>query len=105
MARGSAYNRGCRCDDCREAARLARARQRASRSTPTALPSTVSEGPTVSYELLAVGALFGGTGVWTLWRGWKRFSSGEEYSSRWFAIGGALCATGCGLIIVGARQG
>jgi hypothetical protein len=32
----SAYNRGCRCEACREASRLARARQRAAASDGTA---------------------------------------------------------------------
>jgi hypothetical protein len=32
----SAYNKGCRCDGCREASRLARARQRAAAVEPDA---------------------------------------------------------------------
>ena len=79
----SAYNRGCRCDECREAARLARARQRASQSSPTRSPPVaVNEGPTAQDVLVIAGALIGGTGVWTLWRGWKKLRSDEEHSGR-----------------------
>ena len=55
----SAYNAGCRCDLCREAARLARARQReAARPTGTSYP--IEEGATLRGGFVMLGKTFKG---------------------------------------------
>ena len=77
----SGYNGGCRCDECREATRLVRARQRASHSRPIlSPPSAVSEAHVVPNGLVVLGAVIAGIGAWTLWRGSRIFRSDDEHS-------------------------
>jgi hypothetical protein len=63
----SAYNKGCRCDMCRETSRLARARQREIARTRDAAESTDAG---VAPPWVVVAGLAGG-GVFCLWRGWR----------------------------------
>jgi hypothetical protein len=68
----SAYNAGCRCDACREASRLARARQRGAERCHLVSPAygdavASSDGPAISWAVVALVCL--GTGGFALWKG------------------------------------
>ena len=60
----SAYNRGCRCETCREATRLARARQR--EAVRARRDDWDSEADVASPWGLVV--ILGGGAVWCLWQ-------------------------------------
>ena len=62
----SSYNRGCRCDVCREAARVARARQRSAAQERHPSPVSAEYDGCISPWILIVG-LAGGAG-WCFWR-------------------------------------
>ena len=68
----SAYNAGCRCDACREASRLARARQREAERCQLQSPVhenavASSEDPAVAWTVVALACF--GTGSFALWKG------------------------------------
>jgi len=70
----SAYNAGCRCDNCREASRAARARQRAVSEGRTGQPWSAQGEPSSRPEMAGVGlatlAVLGlGAGAFSLWHG------------------------------------
>ncbi len=69
----SAYNAGCRCDACREASRLARARQREAERCQLGLlvnedaVVAPSDGPAFAWVVVALVCF--GTGGFALWKG------------------------------------
>ena len=69
----SAYNAGCRCDDCREASRVARARQRAVLEGHTGAwdshAPVASDGGAPGPGLVLAGLLAIGTGGYAVWHG------------------------------------
>jgi len=71
----SAYNAGCRCDDCRETARAARARQRAAQVwdpsvfVPEGPDSGVASPPAPGVGLAMTGLAALGVGGYALWHG------------------------------------
>ncbi len=105
----SAYNRGCRCDECRETARLARARQRAAAAEGEGV-SPVSFDPSnptdwsVSPWWLVVGLSAAAVGGWSLWRSWKVDPDQEgapQLRRRRTLAGLAFVATGLGVLAFG----
>ena len=94
----SSYNRGCRCDACREASRLARARQRAvaTERISRTEPSLRTPSPWVFVALLA------GAGVGSLWNA-KRLRTEEEPSGAavwpWVVSGLTLLAVAAGVAV------
>jgi len=103
----SAYNAGCRCDDCREATRVARARQRAAQSWgPSALvPGNTDTGvaprPAPGVGVALVGLIALGSGGYALWHG-ATLEVPEDTDSealghsrrRWLFAGTVLVVTG-----------
>jgi hypothetical protein len=63
----SAYNRGCRCEACREASRLARARQRDAVRIRRAGRDTEADAIDVASPWGLV-VILGGGAVWCLWQ-------------------------------------
>ena len=108
----SAYNAGCRCDDCREATRLSRARQRAGQQWEPSgfVPDTGGEGIAparrsgMGLALAGVAAL--GTGGYALWHGWTaQPTDGDDPDAharsrrrRYLLAGTALVLTGLVLL-------
>jgi hypothetical protein len=99
----SAYNAGCRCDLCREAARQARARQReAARTTGTTY--TFEEGATAGGGFVVFGLvllIIGGV-VW-----WRASHSPEDattdeldHAGRRRLIGGFVAAGGVACLAI-----
>jgi hypothetical protein len=91
------YNRGCRCDDCREAARQARARQRAAQrvdNEPLAYGSAgVGTGP---IAVVAVAA--GGVLVWratSLRRQDQQRHTGLMFAGVALLVAGLILAASC----------
>jgi hypothetical protein len=116
----STYNRGCRCDACREASREARARQRSvvrgeQGSPPTrpaktwsseasnpyvATPTTDHEVAPVGFPATAIGAVLVGAGAFCLWHGWRmRPGPDAEDPGRAWAT---WCVSGAVLVVAGA---
>jgi hypothetical protein len=111
----SAYSAGCRCDACREATRVARARQRAGSGwapvgfvpTNPAHDVALQGHPGVGMALAGVAALC--TGGWALWHG-ATMPTDEDTDPeavartrrRWLLAGSALVLAG---ILVLARAG
>jgi hypothetical protein len=98
----SAYNKGCRCDMCREASRLARARQREIARTRDAAESTdVGTAPP-----WVVVAGLAGAGVFCPWRGWRIKTEDPEARvtrRRWILAGVLLGGTAAGLAHLASR--
>jgi hypothetical protein len=115
----SAYNAGCRCDECKEASRSARARQRSADDTWARDPrfpdlSSVEQermGVTSSPGLSGVaGSLLGvgvaGVGGYALWHG-LRMQPGPDTAPaafrrirrRWCVGGTALVVAGVGIFV------
>jgi hypothetical protein len=106
----SSYNAGCRCDDCREASRLARARQRAVTERRT---SSWGDEGAVAFRTSGgsngrrfAGWLMVGGGLLSLWHGVTLEQSpdvdAEAYRrtrKRWYIAGGVLVAVG-GVVVV-----
>ena len=63
----SAYNHGCRCDDCREASRLARARHRAAHRSDDSGVHDHDNGVTSSATLIVLGLALVTAGGATAW--------------------------------------
>jgi hypothetical protein len=100
----SAYNKGCRCDMCREASRLARARQREIARTQDAAES-IDAG--VAPPWVVVAGLAGG-GVFCLWRGWRIEAEDPEAIAarkRWIMASVLLGGMAAGLThLAGSRD-
>jgi hypothetical protein len=99
----SAYNKGCRCDMCREASRLARARQRELVRTRNAAESTHAG---VAPPWVLVAGLAGG-GVFCLWRGWRIKAEDPETrvaQRRWILTGVLLGVLAAGLAHLASRR-
>jgi hypothetical protein len=92
----SSYNRGCRCDACREATRLARARQRAhavDRSASTQ-PDVTTPSPWVFVVALSA------AGAGSLWHARNIAKAGDtssEHAWRWAVAGLILLAIAGGV--------
>ena len=103
----SAYNAGCRCDLCREAARLARARQRdAARSTGTSYATP--EGATVAggFVVLGLVLLVIGGSLW--WRASHPPEAGgadePDRTRRRRIVGGCFAAAGVASVVIALRE-
>lgn len=100
----SAYNRGCRCDACREASRLARARQRsaAGERQSASVVSDYRELASPSLWILIAG-LAGGS-AWSFWHASRIDStqSPEAATSRrnWRVAGILLGGSALGLVLL-----
>jgi hypothetical protein len=97
----SAYNKGCRCDMCREATRVARARQREIART---LDTTGSTDLGIAPPWVLLASLAGG-GVFCLWHGRRIEAEDAETRAarrRWILAGLVLmgAAGGLGVMIV-----
>jgi hypothetical protein len=99
----SAYNAGCRCDACREASRLARARQRSAQRSQMASPVyqdavAPSDGPAVAWTVVALACF--GSGGYALWRGATLQDQGDVEGTfrrtrrKWILAGAGLIAFG-----------
>lgn len=94
----SAYNQGCRCDECREAARLARARQRSAAAERVA--SRKAQGHLPDRWSL-VGVLVG-AGVLSLRQAKQlRAEEGTAEIPVWpWVVVGVMLLTGAGFVLV-----
>jgi hypothetical protein len=103
----SAYNAGCRCDLCREATRLARARQREA-ARPTRTPSAKDKGATVDGVFVALGLvlLIIGGSMW--WRASHPPEGGAadtlDRARRRRMIGGCFAAAGVASVAIALRE-
>ena len=100
----SAYNRGCRCDYCRQASREARARQRAAAANP---PLDTEQVVYMIHPWLFVGALVvAGAGL--LWHA-KELRNAAESSDLavwlWTLTGLTLLAVTAGVVVSMVRTG
>ena len=104
----SAYNAGCRCDACREASRLARARQRNAAQdfdnygdgTEDAMP----EG-----WLILLGLVLFTAGLVTLWQASPpgeddESATGPDRTRRRWIVGGVLAAAGIASFVIAERK-
>ena len=104
----SAYNAGCRCDSCREASRLARARQREA-ARETAYQDDVTDDASGGSGLLVMVALAllmgGGVSLWRASRPPKHDEtvSGADRTRRSWIVGGVLTAAGVASLVVAVR--
>ncbi len=99
----SAYNKGCRCNMCKEASRLARARQREIARARDAAERTDAG---VAPPWLVVAVLAGG-GVFSLWRGWSIKAEDPETEvtrRRWILAGVLLGGMAAGLAHLTSRR-
>ena len=99
----SAYNKGCRCDMCREASRLARARQREYVRT---LETPGGTDPGVAPPWVLVAGLTGG-GMFCLWHGYRINAEDPEAKAarrRWILAGLVLTGVAGGLAVVILRS-
>jgi hypothetical protein len=100
----SMYNKGCRCDACREASRLARARQRAAARERNGESAAVADTGILSLSPWVLTAGLAGAAVWCFWRASQIHedrSPGAEISRRrWIlaAVGLTGCAVGLGYL-------
>jgi len=104
----STYNKGCRCDACREASRLARARQRAAARERQVDPVAGHDAglPSVSPWVLTAG-LAGGA-VWCFWHASQidvtQSPDAVASSRRWMLTGIGLAGLAAGSAYLTTRH-
>jgi hypothetical protein len=100
----STYNKGCRCEACREASRQARARQRAAAAKP---PVKTERSPSMAEPWVFVGILVA-AGAGSLWHA-KGLRNAAESSDvlvwPWVLTGFALLAVAAGVAVWTVRTG
>ena len=106
----SAYNRGCRCDACREVSRAARARQREAVRGNAEIPNSYDDGgATTGIGLIPAGLVLlvaGGSIGWAAWRtNIEPDATDAELAARrrHIVLGVLLAAAGVGCVLLSVR--